>query len=211
MGVRFNQLDDLKIKLVQLRVLQVKVVAETVSMIRPGILFVTPLKVPIFLLLQAPLSIRCKIYHRHFSSIRLMEMLCAEGTTKSYLCPSCISRHKLYLEERVKIVVSDSTLHQFFAPPNSEDNNAYKGDTMHTGYITIPGGCIDELFNAFSLDQKLLPAAKPIDCVLVMGYNDLVKGHSKHFIMNTFEVFSKPSLCWSWVSRITLTPWLWPA
>ena len=73
-----------------------------------------------------------------------------------------------------------------------EDKPAYMGDTMHTDYITIPGGCIDELFNAFRLDQKLLlPATKPIDCVLVMGYNDLVKGHSRQFIMDMFEVFSK--------------------
>ena len=132
-----------------------------------------------------------KIYHRHFSSIRLREMLCVEGTEKSYLCPSCASRHKSYPEERVKIVVSDSTLHQFFAPPNNEDKPAYMGDTMHTDYITIPGGCIDDLFNAFRLDQKLLPATTPIDCVLVMGYNDLVKGHSRQFIMDTFEVFSE--------------------
>ena len=84
-----------------------------------------------------------KIYHRHFSSIRLREMLCVEGTEKSYLCPSCVSRHKSYPEERVKIVVSDSTLHQFFAPPNNEDKPAYMGDTMLTDYITIPGGCIE--------------------------------------------------------------------
>ena len=131
------------------------------------------------------------IYHRHFSSLRLREMLGVEGTEKCYLCPSCKSRHGSYPEDRVKIVVSDSTLHQFFAPPNYEDKPPYKGDTMHTDYITVPGGCIDELYNAFRLDQKLLPAAKPLDVVLVMGYNDLVKGHSRQFIMDCFEVFSE--------------------
>ena len=59
----------------------------------------------------------CQIPHKHFSSLRLREMLGVEGTEKFYFCPTCKSSHRSNTRNRVKLVVSDSSLHQFFAPP----------------------------------------------------------------------------------------------
>jgi hypothetical protein len=56
------------------------------------------------------------IYHRHFSSLRLRALTGVEDTSNPYLCSSCKSHHKPYPNDRIKVVVSDSTLHQFFAP-----------------------------------------------------------------------------------------------
>ena len=135
----------------------------------------------------------CQIPHKHFSSLRLREMLGVEGTEKFYFCPSCKSSHRSYTRDRVKLVVSDSSLHQFFAPPG-DTRAQYKGDTLHADYITIPGGCIDELYNAFRLDLEFSPPGKPMDIVLVMGYADLLKGHSRNFIMECLQLFSNTVL-----------------
>ena len=79
------------------------------------------------------------IFHRHFSSIRLRMLTNVEAENRRYLCPSCKSFHLPYpdLEDRVKIVVSDSTLHEFFAPPGST-GPTYAGDLMHVDYIILP-------------------------------------------------------------------------
>ena len=116
-------------------------------------------------------------------------MLGVEGTEKFYFCPTCKSSHRSNTRNRVKLVVSDSSLHQFFAPPG-DSRAQYKGDTLHTDYITIAGGCIDELYKAFILDLELLPPGKPLDIVLVMGYADLLKGHSRKFMMECFQLFT---------------------
>ena len=132
-----------------------------------------------------------QIFHKHFSSLRLRQFMGVESSDSGYLCPSCKSRHRCYPEDRVKMVVSDSTLHEFFAPPGYTGRIQYKGDIMHTDYITIPGACMDTLFHAFRLDCDILPPDKPIDVVLVMGYNDLVKGHSRHWIMECLNCFCR--------------------
>ena len=85
-----------------------------------------------------------------------------EGTDRRFLCPSCKSHHRSYPEEKIKLVVSDSTLHQFFAPPGYSQS-LYPGETMHDDYITIPGGFIDELYNDFRYESELLPSSKPLD------------------------------------------------
>ena len=94
---------------------------------------------------------RVPVYHRHFSSVRARILAGVEDTTRPYLCPSCKSQHSPYHyqqtwsgQDRTKIVVSDSTLHSFFAPPN-QARHQYPGDNIHVDYITIPGGDIEAL------------------------------------------------------------------
>ena len=131
------------------------------------------------------------VYHRHFSSLHLREITGIESSGSSYLCPSCKSHHRPYPEPRTKIIVSDSTLHEFFAPPDhARTKREYKGDIMHVDYVTIPGAKIDTLINAFSLDYIVKPHPRPIDVVLVAGYNDLLAGCSKQDLMNSFLRFT---------------------
>ena len=61
---------------------------------------------------------RAPVFHRHFSSLHLRELTGVESTGSAYLCPSCKSHHRPNPEPRTKIVVSDSQLHEFFAPPD---------------------------------------------------------------------------------------------
>ena len=157
------------------------------------------------------------VFHKHFSSAQLREILEVEGTGRWFYCPSCKSRHRPYIDERIKVVVSDSTLHEFFAP-SSHSLGMYEGDLIHVDYVTIANGTIAELLHAFKLDYIVKRRPKLLDVVLVAGYADVVKGHSREFILwgistfadmvlmengrrtgNTFTVASlmyPPRLCW---------------
>ena len=128
------------------------------------------------------------IIHRHFSSLWLREVTGVETAGTPHLCPSCKSRHVPYPYSRTKIVVSDSTLHVFFAPPGHTGSH-YPGDLMHSDYITIPGATIDSLANAFRLEYG--QSTRPMDVVLIAGYNDLVVGRSRADIMQSFRRFTQ--------------------
>ena len=133
---------------------------------------------------------KSRVYHRHFSSLRQRELAGVEAPSSYYLCPSCKSCHLPYPEPRIKVIVSDSTLHQFFAPPDYLASKQYEGDVMHVDYITIPGASIDTLSRAFRLDYIDKNHPKPLDVVLVAGYNDIIKGQTKQNIMNSFLKFT---------------------
>ena len=44
-------------------------------------------------------------------------------------------------------------MHNFFAPP-AANNTTYKGDTLHTDYLTISGATLETLFHAFQLEYS---------------------------------------------------------
>lgn len=133
-------------------------------------------------------EIKVPLYHQHFSSIRLRGLIGVEESNAAYLCPSCKSRHTPYPENRTKIVISDSTLHNFFAPPG-HTSTQYEGDWQHVDYITIPGSCLETLFHAFKLDYEAHP--RPLDVVVVAGYNDLLEQHSRDFIVAIIKRFAR--------------------
>ena len=127
------------------------------------------------------------VFHTHFSSIRLRGFLGVENTTQRFFCPSCKSSHGSYPEPRTKIVISDSTLHNFFAPPGPTSTE-YEGDIQHVDYITIPGACLDTLFHAFKIDYA--NHHRPMDICVVAGYNDILKDHSRDYIVDTLAWFT---------------------
>ena len=132
-------------------------------------------------------GIKKAVYHEHFSSLHLRRLLGLEDSrVGKYLCPSCKSHHSPYPNERSKIVISDSTLHNFFAPPGNT-NTQYEGDIQHTDYITIPGATLETLLHAFKQDYATHP--RPMDVYLVAGYNDLVQGHSRDYILDWIKYF----------------------
>ena len=133
---------------------------------------------------------RAPIRHRHFSSLYLREITGVEDSTIPYLCPSCMIAHLPYPVSRNKIVISDTTLHQFFAPPGHVATNGYSGDRIHTDYITIEGADIRTLMHAFQYDYVDKPPKRPMDVVLVAGYYDLVNGNSREYIIEKMHEFS---------------------
>ena len=130
------------------------------------------------------------IYHHHFSSLQLREITGVEASGEGYLCPSCKSRHRPYTEDRIKLVVGDSTVHEFFAPKGYTASH-YKGDLVHVDYLTIEGGYIHELLDVFRLEYEHHKQAKPLDVVLVAGYADLLRGYGRDFIYDGFRHFTE--------------------
>ena len=130
------------------------------------------------------------VYHSHFSSLRLRELLGVEKSGTDYLCPSCKCSHGSSPEERIKVVLSDFSLHRFFAPPNYTCSQ-YVGDMIHVDYITIPEGCIEDLVHAFRLDYEMSEQNRPLDVLVVAGYNNILKNHSRYFIMEGLKHLSE--------------------
>ena len=130
------------------------------------------------------------VYHSHFSSLRLRERLGVEKSRADYSCPSCKCTHGSSPEERIKVVLSDFSLHRFFDPPNHTCSQ-YVGDLLHVDYITIPEGCIEDLVHAFRLDYEMSEQHRPLDVLVVAGYNDIKKNHSRSFIMDGFKHLSE--------------------
>ena len=135
------------------------------------------------------------VSHDHFSTLRLREHLGVEttGPDSVYTCPSCKIRHRAYTDDRIKVAVSDSTLHRFFATP-SHMSDQYVGDTQHVDYVTIANATLPELYQAFSLDYVLRHHTKPLDVVIVAGYADLLQGYAREYILDGFKYFTETVL-----------------
>ena len=131
------------------------------------------------------------IYHRHFSSLYHRQITGAEDSAVPYLCPSCMRLHKPYPDQRLRVVVSDSTLHQFFAPPGYTQPLQYQGDSLHVDYLTIDEADIETLSDAFKLEYLDFPPSPiPMDVVMVAGYEDLVARRSNDYIIAKFQEFA---------------------
>ena len=133
---------------------------------------------------------RIPVYHRHYSSLYLRQITGSEESTAPQFCPSCVGPHKPYPEKRIKLVISDSTMHLFFAPPGQTAANRYDGDQVHTDYITIENADIRTLLHAFRHDYIDKPAKKALDVVLIAGYYDMLAGNSRDYIIGKLHEFS---------------------
>ena len=129
------------------------------------------------------------VHHSHFSSVNLRELQDVETNRKESYCLSCKSLHAPYADERLKVLISDSTLHEFFAPRNYTAT-VYEGDRIHIDYVTILNGTLPELLHAFRLDYESVPRPKPLDVCLVAGYADLYQEHSREYIWRGFRYFA---------------------
>ena len=131
------------------------------------------------------------VYHRHFSSLNLRNINGSEVTNTPYLCPSCRTSHVPYPKLRTKLVISDSSLHCFFDhPPVGPIGRKYKGDILHTDYLTIPGASIHTLTNAFRIEYVDTKHGRPLDVCVVAGYNDLVRNYDKEYIRHRLQKLS---------------------
>ena len=123
-------------------------------------------------------------------SLRRRELMGVEKSGADYLCPSCKCSHGSSLDERIKIVLSDFTLHRLFDPSNHSCSQ-YVGDLLHVDYITIPEGCLEDRVHAFRLDYELSEQLRPSDVFVVAGHNDFMKNQSRSFIMQGLKHLSE--------------------
>lgn len=99
--------------------------------------------------------------------------------------------HIPYPDQRLRIVVTDSTLHQFFAPPGNTETQ-YAGDSLHIDYLSIAEADIRTLKNAFRAEYvDNPPTLKPMDVVIVAGYEDIAYGFERNYIMDKLYEFAE--------------------
>lgn len=128
------------------------------------------------------------MFHQHFSARRLRIDQGAERRMGKYFCPTCRNgdspglRHEINRNERLKIVVSSSTLHGVHRSMN------YKGDEIHVDYCTIPGATIKSLMDAWWVDYHRYTQA--MDILLVAGLNNICKGDSDNEVMRQIKNFA---------------------
>ena len=141
-----------------------------------------------------PRSVR----HRHFSTRQHIELTVDEDG--NFFCLSCKKKHEAFPSERVKLLMSDSTLHEFFSPPLSaqppqprppgsakQKQPEYEGDKVHTEYVTIPGAMVEQLQQAFRIEYGKSKVG--IDVLLVAGLNNVLKGDRVEVIKDKIEFF----------------------
>ena len=125
-----------------------------------------------------------EIRHEHFSSKYFMECEMSKSEKSgSIFCPTCKKPHSDFDQQRVKICISSSSLHEFWA--QGESGESYEGDCVHIEYITIPNARINELTVAFEI--QYLEDPRPMDVILVAGIENLVKGYQKDSLMKAYK------------------------
>ena len=125
------------------------------------------------------------VHHFHYSSKMTREL--AMNSSGELFCPSCMKVHKDHLpNDRIKVCLTSSILHQYWAPPRSENLALqYGGDKLHIDHIGIPGATIDILTKAFRVDYE--EERRGMDVVIVAYYNDFLKGRSARSILRSYD------------------------
>ena len=80
-----------------------------------------------------------------------------------FFCVSCDRLHPSIIEDRLRVCVSASALHEFWNP--RDKTVLYRGNAVHVDYLTIPGAPILELMTAFKKEYGGVNQA--LDVVLV--------------------------------------------
>ena len=114
------------------------------------------------------------VYHTHFSTKFLRQLVGPNWQDPvQYSCPTCkVSHASQGPTERIKILVSNSIMHQYWLPKT--DGVQYEGDSLHIDQITIPGGLVEELRLAFMVDFD--DDIRGLDVILVAGTDDVLSG-----------------------------------
>ena len=130
------------------------------------------------------------VYHRHASAKEVQRVAACKTDVDSFFCPTCRfmvgSRHvpgkfhNMVDQTRLKIVLSSSTLHNFWL-------EGYEGDIDHVDWSTSPGATIQTLLHMWRSDYR--NEKKPMDVLVIGGLNNILRGETVDKIMARFEEF----------------------
>ena len=124
------------------------------------------------------------VYHKHFSSMFLRDCMGVNKSPGDYYCPTCKASHSSVQNTRRKVCLSSSMLHEFWAPKYST-TTIYEGDRSHIDYITIPGGTVRDLTNAWKIE--MFQETGPMDVLLLAGLNNLIRGDKPDTILRQYD------------------------
>ena len=85
----------------------------------------------------------------------------------------------------MKIVVSDSTLHEFHQP--RDPGVVCPPDSSHVDWLTIPGAPVEDLLFAWQVEYG--HETRPMRILLVAGLNNLTKGGDFESLIYQYKMF----------------------
>ena len=127
-----------------------------------------------------------RVHHRHFSAreIRLTQGvdLVPECYNRTFMCPTCVVVHNVWPDKGLNVCLGDSLLHNIHHP--LDPTVTCPPDPFHIEWVTIAGGTISDLTNAFLYDYKR--QVRPMRILVSAGLNDLIRGGDRDLIIGRF-------------------------
>ena len=127
-----------------------------------------------------------RVHHRHFSAreIRITQGVdfAPEFYNRNYMCPTCMVVHNTWPDTGLNVCLGDSLLHNVHHP--LDPTVTCPADPFHIEWVTISGGTISDLTNAFIYDFKR--QVRPMRILVSAGLNDLIRGGDRDLIIGRF-------------------------
>ena len=124
------------------------------------------------------------VYHRHYSSreVRIMQGVEYSSNNHTYMCPSCMDTHIARPENGINVCLGTSQLHDVHRP--RDPDVTCPPDILHIDWVTVSGGTIADLEDAFLYD--FAKQTRPMRILISAGLNDLAQGVSVTDIIMRF-------------------------
>ena len=131
-------------------------------------------------------SIKPPIFLHNHNSSKQYRINAPTDTWGNYPCFTCSGTpHSCKVGVRYAVLVSSSTMNNW---QGLRSFNGYQGDPIHIDYITIPGATVKDLHHAFLAEYGNIH--RPVDVVLVAGFNNIIRGSSADEIMKDIIDFN---------------------
>ena len=124
------------------------------------------------------------MFHFHSSPREVRILQGVEYTTSNpdYMCPTCRVMHSTFPDYGLNVCLGTSQLHNFHQP--WDPTVTCPPDPFHIDWVTISGGTIPDLTQAFTVDYRRQP--RPMRIFVTAGLNDLLRGTSRDTIVERF-------------------------
>jgi hypothetical protein len=103
-------------------------------------------------------------------------------TNTTYMCPTCMIVHNIWPDYGLNVCLGTSQLHNIHHP--WDPTVICPPDPIHVDWVTVSGGTITDLTNAFIMDYKKQP--RPMRIFISAGLNDLVRGATRDTIVERY-------------------------
>ena len=133
---------------------------------------------------RQPTGPQRRVNHRHSSSreVRLMQGVDFSTQALTYMCPTCMEAHDTWPEYGLNVCLGTSHLHNVHHP--MDPTVTCPPDPLHVDWVTISGGTITDLTNAFLHDYKR--QCRPMRILVSAGLNDIIRGADRDTVVGRF-------------------------
>ena len=124
------------------------------------------------------------VYHQHNSprEVRILQGVEYSDSNPTYMCPTCVVMHPAKPDIGLNVCLSDSMLHNFHQP--RDPTVICPPDPFHVDWVTIPGGTIQDLTQAFTVDYWR--QTRPMRIFVSAGLNNILRGASRNSMVEDY-------------------------